>query len=373
MTMYNTILLLLLPMLGLICLAKPINLTSTVRQFYIAAEEETWDYTPLHWNNYLNESLETSARFLLHTDTRIGSLYQKAFYRQYTDDTFTVPIPHDSSLGILGPILRAEAGDKIRITFLNRARYTHSLFPHTTIPKSPRHRLPGQFVATGEQYNYEWNIPADYSFPPNQSSVVWAYSSKSDPVKDVNAGLFGLVVIYKKGMLEWPSPGAMFQRPKGIDREIFTFMSITDESESRYFKESAALAGFSWDHVKKLQRTDSMFKHSTQMFHINGYLFNNNKPFTLEWGTTVRWYVVSFGVSSEDPHTAHWHGASVLYHGHRVDVVDLTPISFEVADMVPDNEGTWLFHCHVASHLNMGMTSVYNVEKVIITGDEGWE
>ncbi|KAG1471008.1 hypothetical protein G6F56_002364 [Rhizopus delemar] len=343
---------------------------ATTREYFIAAEEDTWDYVPSRWNNYLNQSLESSADFLVASDTQIGSVFYKAFYRQYTDESFRVIIPHDPSLGVLGPIIRAEAGDTVKIHFLNRARYTHSLFPHTQ--SLTRHRLPGQFISQGESYDYEWHIPRNTVFPANQSSLVWAYSSKSDPIRDVNAGLFGLVVVYREGELEWPSPGSMFQRPRGIDREVFALMSITDEYESRYFKETTERLGWTEAKVEKLKKADPFFQHMIQQFHINGYLYNNNKPILLDWGSRVRWYVVSFGVSVEDVHTAHWHGATLLYHGHRVDVVDLTPISFEVVDMVPDNEGTWLFHCHVASHFDMGMTMMYEVQKVIITGDEGW-
>ena len=32
-----------------------------------------------------------------------------------------------------------------------------------------------------------------------------------------------------------------------------------------------------------------------------------------------------------------------------------------VADMVPDNPGTWLFHCHIEPHLTQGMQSLYTV------------
>jgi hephaestin len=33
-----------------------------------------------------------------------------------------------------------------------------------------------------------------------------------------------------------------------------------------------------------------------------------------------------------------------------------------VADMVPDNPGTWLFHCHVTFHNAAGMAARYRVE-----------
>jgi manganese oxidase len=31
------------------------------------------------------------------------------------------------------------------------------------------------------------------------------------------------------------------------------------------------------------------------------------------------------------------------------------------ADMVADNPGTWLLHCHVADHLDAGMVAGYTI------------
>jgi hephaestin len=47
----------------------------------------------------------------------------------------------------------------------------------------------------------------------------------------------------------------------------------------------------------------------------------------------------------------------------RTDVGALLPMGMAVADMVPDNPGTWLFHCHVSDHLRMGMQATYTVTK----------
>ena len=48
--------------------------------------------------------------------------YLKALYREYTDDTFTVLRNRsgtDLHLGLLGPLIRAQVGDTIRILFRN--------------------------------------------------------------------------------------------------------------------------------------------------------------------------------------------------------------------------------------------------------------
>jgi FtsP/CotA-like multicopper oxidase with cupredoxin domain len=32
------------------------------------------------------------------------------------------------------------------------------------------------------------------------------------------------------------------------------------------------------------------------------------------------------------------------------------------ADMVPDNPGIWMYHCHFDDHMNTGMATLYKVE-----------
>lgn len=90
-------------------------------------------------------------------------------------------------------------------------------------------------------------------------------------------------------------------------------------------------------------------------YAINGYVFGNLPGLEVNQGERVRWYLFALG-SEEDFHTAHWHGLRVVEEGRRrTDVVDLLPASMKVADMVADNAGVWLFHCHVAEHRMEGM------------------
>ena len=44
------------------------------------------------------------------------------------------------------------------------------------------------------------------------------------------------------------------------------------------------------------------------------------------------------------------------------DVVELLPASMKVADMVADNPGSWLLHCHVAEHMGAGMMLAFDVD-----------
>ncbi|RNJ77520.1 MAG: hypothetical protein EB828_00870 [Nitrosopumilus sp. D6] len=62
-----------------------------------------------------------------------------------------------------------------------------------------------------------------------------------------------------------------------------------------------------------------------------------------------------------DLHTPHWHGQTALWNGMRVDVMELLPASLKTVDLVPDNVGTWMFHCHVNDHISAGMLSLFTV------------
>jgi FtsP/CotA-like multicopper oxidase with cupredoxin domain len=93
---------------------------------------------------------------------------------------------------------------------------------------------------------------------------------------------------------------------------------------------------------------------------MNGYMYADGPMPTMKKGDHVRWYVMSIG-EGFNFHTPHWHGNTVLVNGARTDVLSLAPAQMITADMVADNPGRWLFHCHVSDHMEAGMASMYEV------------
>ena len=63
---------------------------------------------------------------------RPGSIYKKAMFVEYTDETFSVkkerPVA-EQYLGILGPLIEAGVEDNITVVFKNRASRSHSIYP----------------------------------------------------------------------------------------------------------------------------------------------------------------------------------------------------------------------------------------------------
>jgi manganese oxidase len=93
---------------------------------------------------------------------------------------------------------------------------------------------------------------------------------------------------------------------------------------------------------------------------INGYMFGSMPMMTMKKGERVRWFLVTLG-DATNFHTPHWHGNDVMHNGHRTDVIALSPAQMETVDMIPDNPGIWLYHCHISDHMAAGMMTRYEV------------
>src|SRR5215216_1898827 len=110
-----------------------------VRTYYIAADEVDWNYAPngeaLTMGTMSEEETEHHSAdvFLENGRDRIGTIYHKAIYQEYADDTFTQVVERPAEwehLGLLGPIIRAEVGETIVVVFRNHADRPYSIHPH---------------------------------------------------------------------------------------------------------------------------------------------------------------------------------------------------------------------------------------------------
>ncbi|HKS94906.1 MAG TPA: multicopper oxidase domain-containing protein [Terriglobia bacterium] len=52
----------------------------------------------------------------------------------------------------------------------------------------------------------------------------------------------------------------------------------------------------------------------------------------------------------------------LISRSRRVDVLDIRAAQMETVDMVPDNPGIWLYHCHFSEHMVAGMVTRYEVK-----------
>ncbi len=300
---------------------------ATTRHYYIAAEDVTWDFAPSGMDLMHGRSIPDP--WGKHTG------WEKTRFIEYTDATFSIRKPQPEWLGILGPIIRAEVGDTVIVDFLNRSKRSHSMHPHgLRYDKAnegssylPSEGL-GARVPPGQRFTYHWFADDDSGPGPNDpSSIVWWYHSHVDEPTETNAGLLGPIIVTAKGQAR--SDGS----PKDVDREFVALFMIFDQLNG---------------------------KDAGLFYSINGYIFGNLPGLLMTQGERVRWYLLAMG-NEKDIHSPHWHGKPVHYGGRHTDVIELVPGSMATADMVADNPGTWMLHCHVAEHMESGMMANYTI------------
>jgi hephaestin len=360
---------------------ESLPLAGHTRTYFIAADEIDWNYLPNGIDGMMG--MKPSGYAKLYTQrgpSYIGSVYHKAVYREYTDATFRHLRPRpvrERYLGIVGPVIHAEVGDTIRVVFRNHGTHPYSIHPHGVSYTSDmegalqdrgmKMRADGNSVAPGATFTYVWHVPERAGPGPNDpSSIVWPYHSHVDERRDVNSGLIGAIVVTRRGSAR---PDGT---PNDVDREFVTYFMYFDENHSWFFKDNVRRFIGKAD-PRKLYATapidaagdfdpfmGSGMPAANFKSNMNGYQFANMPMPVMHLGEHVRWYSLTIG-EGLNFHTPHWHGNAVMNNGNRVDVLNIAPAQSVVADMIPDNPGTWLYHCHVSDHMEAGMVARYRV------------
>jgi FtsP/CotA-like multicopper oxidase with cupredoxin domain len=168
--------------------------TGTTRTYYIAADEVDWNYAPAEMDHMTGKPYDERAQlFVENGPQRIGRVYRKAVYREYTDASFTTPKPREPKwehLGIVGPVLRGEAGDTLKIVFKNNAHFPFSMHPHGVLYDRESDGVKG--IPPGECFTYTWILdPRSAPKAKEPSSKLWLYHSHANERRDLAAGLLG--------------------------------------------------------------------------------------------------------------------------------------------------------------------------------------
>lgn len=334
---------------------EDVTLYQGERTYYIAAVEVEWDYSPSRdWEMELHHLQEqnVSNAFLDKEEFFIGSKYKKVVYREFTDSTFREQVKRraeEEHLGILGPLIHADVGDKVKVVFKNMASRPYSIHAHGVKTKSSTvaPTLPG------EVRTYIWQIPERSGAGTEDSPCIpWAYYSTVDRVKDLYSGLIGPLIVCRKSYVK------VFNPKKKM--EFSLLFLVFDENESWYLDDNINTYS---DHPEKVNKDNEEFIESNKMHAINGKMFGNLQGLTMHVGDEVNWYVMAMG-NEIDLHTVHFHGHSFQYKHrgiHSSDVFDLFPGTYQTLEMFPQTPGTWLLHCHVTDHIHAGMVTTYTV------------
>lgn len=363
---------------GLACAGAALVLSSctpapqgVTRTYYVAADEVDWNYLPADRNELTTEAVEDDYHLMRGTtDSIMPWVFRKAVYRAYTDSTFATVAPRPPEwkhLGILGPVFRSVVGDTIVVVFRNNTQFPVSVHPHGVFYLKDSEGAPyadgtdggakhDDGVPPGEVHTYVWPVPERAGpGPADPNSIVWPYHSHTKELEDVHGGLIGAMIITRAGHAR---PDGS---PNDVDREFVTMFAALDENTTRYTSEN--LARHTGDSAR-VNAQGQRVRYPPFGYHtINGLMFANEplSSFTMQRGDRVRWYTFS-STGFNDFHTPHWHGGTLLVNQKRADVLDLGgPLLMVTADMIADNPGVWLLHCHFADHMEEGMSTRFEI------------
>ncbi|XP_068813186.1 coagulation factor VIII isoform X2 [Struthio camelus] len=326
---------------------------------YIAAEEMDWDYAPVKPAS-LNRN--TTSLFLEAGPQRIGSKYKKVMFVEYEDATFKKrKVSAQLDKGILGPVLKGEVGDELKIVFRNLASRPYNIYPHGLTSVRPYHAMkPSEArdvkdipVPPGQSFTYSWRVTSEDG--PTQADprcLTRFYYSSIDPTRDTASGLIGpLLICFKK---------SMDQRGNQMmsDETRLVLFSVFDENRSWYLAENIQRFCTDPAHV---DTQDPQFYASNVMHTINGFVFDNLQ-LNLCLNEVVYWYVLSVGAQTDF--------LSVFFTGNTFkrnmvfeDVLTLFPFSGETVFMSLEKPGIWMLGCLNPDFRDRGMHAKFTVSQ----------
>ncbi|KAG2005071.1 hypothetical protein GB937_009028 [Aspergillus fischeri] len=374
------------------------HFSGTVRRYYVAVDVETWDYAPTGWDNWLgvpfNESFRAQTFGYIANSTTIGTRYDKALYRGYTDATFETRSEQPPWLGFQGPIIRAEVGDMIEILFVNEmdeffsSMHNMGLY-YTKVSEGSLYYNGTSAVDVGDAVP-PGGLVADSSAPNHGlESRLFSYHPYVSMYQDQDAGSYGPVIIYNRGQMErvmrqnrefillytdnqeWNSflalhnvqrylPGVQvanlsYQYPNVTDGRGNYSIWYPQFINSPATNVTPAMAANFFPTCEANSTTDTCLHPQ-----LNGYIYANNPPFEMCLLDNVIWYLYDMGF---DTHVFHMHGDNIFdpVSNTTSATVTLNPGQMRTVLMSAFNPGWWQLICHFTTHLSKGMEANYIV------------
>lgn len=284
--------------------------SARTRDVWVAAAPVTWNAVPNQRDAITRTSYGPSE-----------TVFPTVVYRRYTpgwrSPLRNAPASSSNQDLIPGPLLRARVGDRLRVHFKNldtAYRRPHSMHFHGVSyrPSSDGAYLPGfsgrdADVRPGQTWTYRLTAGPD-------SAGAWPYHDHSRSMDESIAG--GMY-----GMLSILGPGE-----RAPDREFVVVFAPMGRFQA-----------------------------------IDGRAFVGNTPvFRARVGQTVQWDVMAMG---SEHHTFHVHGHRWLTGDGPRDTQTVGPAESFRFRWREDAPGTWLYHCHVESHMADGMIGIYRVRR----------
>ena len=237
-----------------------------------------------------------------------------------------------------GPELRVNEGDTVRITLRNDLPVPTTIHWHGINVPNAMDGVAGlnqAAVDPGSEFVYE--------FIATPAGTRW-YHSHTDPAFQIPIGLYGAIIIAPR------------QPVRNYDREYTLMLAEWDLELTPEVASGTAQRGTG-------DATLRGGELGSDLFLINGKMHGSIPPIRIAEGERILLRVINTGAI---PHPVHTHGHSfriVATDGNPVpEVAQLTKDTILVApaerfdlELLGDNPGVWMVHCHIEHHMANGM------------------
>ncbi|XP_052091552.1 hephaestin-like protein [Mytilus californianus] len=342
---------------------KSIRPVGKLWRYYIAAVPVEWEYAQRKIHPVTLEDLRNPKTdghlYVRNTKKFIGTTYTKAVYREFTDASFKHLVKRsfrDYHLGTMGPFVRVQVGDTLEIVYKNMVNFPNTINMRNL--KGDNHMVRAQSengVPPGQTATFRWYVPERSGPCANDPNCVGrSYDSTTNPLKDSNTGLFGPLVVCRKGVLDKNG-----NRNDNVDREFAVNFQTYDETKSHFFKLNTRLYA-----PGRKDCDDPAFVESNQMHAINGFIYFNTPAMNISVGEQVSWYIMSSG-DKNSQHSVKFNGqaltTNVCGNTKRTSVISNEAGTSITAEMLADHASTWLLSDHVGENMWKGAMATYTI------------
>ncbi len=249
-----------------------------------------------------------------------------------------------------GPEIRVTEGDKIRVVVKNNLPVSTSVHWHGIHVENKADGVPGltqNAIRPGETFVYEFTAKnAGTHFYHAHGN-----SRHTSVVVQMDMGLTGAFIIEPKDSKD-------IRHPANYDREYVYMLdewAVTPDG----LNQALELVGEHGDHQHGAGES-----HTYTIFTINGRIFPDADPLMIKEGERIIVRLINAGTQEVHPMHTHGHSFKVIaIDGYAVpeiaqqtrDTLTVNPGERYDIEIVGDNPGVWLFHCHHVHHASAGM------------------
>lgn len=241
---------------------------------------------------------------------------------------------------IPGPAIHVGEGDKVRVTFTNDLPEATTVHWHGVDVPFEQDGVPGitqEPIKPGDSQVYEFEArPAGTRFYHTHGS------SMRDEARQLDMGLSGALIIEPKS-------------PRATDRD---YTLVLDE----WLVEDGGLNAAMMSGAGHAAHNAGF-----NLFTINGRAAPAFEPLAVKKGETMRLRLINAGSSTTHPMHLHGHQFAITaIDGNPVpsaarqlrNVVTVSPGETYDLELIADNPGVWMLHCHELHHADAGMMTL---------------